>query len=197
MKTCKKCLVTKPVVDFPRTGGPKNYVRGECIGCRNERMRARQRANRDDAAVKNAQWRAKNKQMIKEKRRAYYLANRERCLAQSRAWQEANRERFLLQKGAWRIGMTVEQYLALLASANGMCAICGSTEVGSANKARMSVDHDHRCCPGDKSCGKCIRGVICNRCNTGLARFDDDPDRLLAAAAYLLQSRNVLDPVLL
>ena len=36
----------------------------------------------------------------------------------------------------------------------------------------------------DHTTGK-IRGVICSACNIGIGHFDDDPDRLIRAAAYL------------
>ncbi len=47
------------------------------------------------------------------------------------------------------------------------------------------IDHDHACCPGQSSCGKCIRGVLCVRCNTFIAHFenlvaDASVERLLA-----------------
>jgi hypothetical protein len=50
---------------------------------------------------------------------------------------------------------------------------------------RACVDHDHACCPGAKSCGKCVRSLLCASCNKGIAMFADEPQRLDAAAAYL------------
>ena len=70
---------------------------------------------------------------------------------------------------------------------NGLCAIC-QTEVYldgpySANKA--VVDHDHNCCPTQKSCGKCIRALLCSKCNPALGLMCDNPERLRAAAYYI------------
>lgn len=58
----------------------------------------------------------------------------------------------------------------------------------------MNVDHDHACCPDadSKTCGKCVRGLLCRYCNFGLGRFDDDPDRLWRAIEYLLRARERL-----
>lgn len=93
-----------------------------------------------------------------------------------------------------RYSITVEQYEARLAEQGGCCAICGRTQ--EENGARLSVDHDHECCPmKGRSCGKCIRGLLCNSCNTGMGHLGDDPDRLLAAAAYILQTRNVMEMI--
>lgn len=60
------------------------------------------------------------------------------------------------------------------------CAVCGDL-----NATRYAVDHDHMCCPGAGSCGKCVRGVLCQPCNVGLGSFRDDPVRLRAAIEYL------------
>jgi hypothetical protein len=49
----------------------------------------------------------------------------------------------------------------------------------------LAVDHNHGCCPGEKSCGKCVRGLLCDNCNQAIGKFRDDPELLLKAAEYL------------
>lgn len=106
------------------------------------------------------------------RRQASYLANWD-------SYAEANIRRY---------GLTMEKYRALLAAQGGVCAICGSADAGG--RGRFSVDHDHRCCPERlRSCGKCVRGLLCSPCNTGIGLLRDDPERLIAAAAYLTASR--------
>lgn len=85
-----------------------------------------------------------------------------------------------------RFKLTREAFDALLAKQGG-CAICGATEPG---RTYWHVDHDHTCCPGsEKTCGNCVRGILCGTCNIGLGAFKDDPDRLTSAARYLQDSR--------
>ena len=82
--------------------------------------------------------------------------------------------------------LSLETYDAMLTAQGGKCAICGADSPGDVRIGRFHVDHDHACCPGDKTCGKCVRGLLCRACNTALGNFGDDPDRLLAALSYLL-----------
>lgn len=63
------------------------------------------------------------------------------------------------------------------------CDVCKEPLERGRNK--IAVDHDHSCCPGLGSCGKCVRGVLCARCNIGLGSFRDNPAYLRSAANYL------------
>lgn len=78
-------------------------------------------------------------------------------------------------------GITLEQYDAMLAEQHGVCAICG--EARSWNRREgdiLVVDHDHTT--------GVVRGLLCHACNQTLGLMRDDPERLLTAAAYLVQS---------
>lgn len=80
-----------------------------------------------------------------------------------------------------RKGLTVHEFARLLAAQQNCCAICS----GDFGAHGPQVDHAHSCCPGLKSCGKCVRGLLCHHCNMGLGRFFDDPLRLHSAIRYL------------
>lgn len=48
------------------------------------------------------------------------------------------------------------------------------------------VDHDHACCPDKgRSCGKCIRGLLCPGCNLLLGHAGESIERLESAIRYL------------
>jgi Recombination endonuclease VII len=98
-----------------------------------------------------------------------------RCIP---CWSGSQKARPSYQE--WEIrrhGITPDQYAALLARQQGVCAVCG------AERDRLRIDHDHACCPGRYSCGRCIRGLLCARCN----RLVGAIERGIAAkaAAYL------------
>lgn len=66
------------------------------------------------------------------------------------------------------------------------CAICGTPLSIDGSGDRFHIDHDHVCCPQGRGCDNCVRGLLCQSCNSGLGQFRDSPDRLLRAAQYLL-----------
>lgn len=84
------------------------------------------------------------------------------------------------QKRLLNYNLNDTTYRAILLAQNNVCAICE----GPFDSA-PHVDHDHLCCPGPKSCGRCIRGLLCKLCNHAIGLFVDDPDILYAAARYL------------
>jgi Recombination endonuclease VII len=61
-----------------------------------------------------------------------------------------------------RYGISLRQYEEAFAAQGGTCAVCREPD---ARRTRLSVDHDHQCCPGERSCGQCLRGLVCRRCN--------------------------------
>lgn len=88
-------------------------------------------------------------------------------------------------------GITAAAYRRLLEQQGGVCRICRKPETATHQAGtlrRLSVDHDHRCCPGKKSCGKCVRGLLCARCNSAIGLFDEDPAILHAAVEYLVHA---------
>lgn len=82
---------------------------------------------------------------------------------------------------AERHGITEDRLHAMLRTQGGVCAICATAPAAG----MLFIDHDHGCCPGVYSCGRCVRGLLCPRCNSALGYLEDDRDRLRAALAYL------------
>lgn len=116
----------------------------------------------------------------------------ERCGSCRHIKQIADSTRDILLRRFYRI--TEDEFNAILESQGGVCAICKRTpeEAHRSGKA-FAVDHDHGHCPGNRSCGECIRGILCDACNRGMGNLGDDPGRLRSAADYLDNWKEVPD----
>jgi hypothetical protein len=75
--------------------------------------------------------------------------------------------------------LSFSRFTKMLLSQLGRCAVCMET------CRDLHVDHDHACCSGHRSCGVCVRGLVCKSCNGGLGMFRDNPESLRRAAEYL------------
>lgn len=81
-----------------------------------------------------------------------------------------------------RYGLSEDRYLEMYEDQNGKCAICKQDDDEGKS---LCVDHDHSCCPGRTSCGKCVRALICGRCNKALGIVKDDIAVLEEMTNYL------------
>lgn len=91
-------------------------------------------------------------------------------------------------RSARRHGMTHVRMMDMIRAQDGLCPIClVKLTPGTWRSANTTptVDHDHGCCPGQGSCGRCVRGVLCSLCNRMLGHAKDDPERLRMALKYL------------
>jgi|SRR6185312_1974714 len=159
MFICTVCGTEKPADQFYVWRG-KRFK--QCRKCRNRRTEARIRAQ--------DKWNDAN--------RVRYM--RERRVKVGRAY-----EREMTLRSTY--GITTAQFDAMLVAQSGRCAICRVDHAGQ--PTRFCVDHDHRCCPGSRSCGKCIRGLLCRKCNVGIAQLGDAgreaEEALASALAYV------------
>jgi hypothetical protein len=103
--------------------------------------------------------------------RVYIRSDRARC------WRSARQS-----STSYRHGMTRQELDDTVAAIDNRCQVC---RVEFSDDEPYCVDHDHACCPGSQSCGNCIRGFLCRRCNVGIGMFGDDSWRVYAAAHYM------------
>lgn len=88
-------------------------------------------------------------------------------------YSEKERKRF------HKYGLMPEDFQKLLASQNFQCALCPAKYKDD----QWHLDHDHRCCPERRACEKCIRGILCHKCNLGLGFVEkniEDIDKVLS-----------------
>lgn len=78
---------------------------------------------------------------------------------------------------------TIEWYQAKFAEQEGRCAICG-------RDGQLNIDHDHGCCPGEGSCGECVRDLLCVICNRDLGRYEN-PEWRAQMDAYIARHAKV------
>lgn len=123
------------------------------------------------------EWKLLSEFGVRKSRKDAPLTYCRRCSTdQVASYQRTDRARAV--RYAYKYGVTLEWYEATLAAQEGGCAICGSPpDAGDPIHPRLAIDHCHQT-------GK-ARGLLCFLCNSALGRFDDKPELLLRAYAYL------------
>lgn len=158
-KKCSACQNTLNIDQFGKT--KRDGYRPYCRPCDRQKNRERYAIRKLDPAWRELR-NAKHREHLRRNPRSYERRKKE--------WLKS------LYK------MSPEDYDNLLASQNGVCAIC--LQLCKTDRG-LSIDHDHSCCPGNKSCGKCIRGLLCSNCNRAIGMLQEDITIITRAIEYL------------
>jgi hypothetical protein len=158
VKVCSKCNKEKLISEFSKNGVNQNADghKGLCNECRNE------------------------------KRRAHYVDDSENLCEQVKVRRKKNpgaHRGYDLKK---KFKLTLENYQELADKQNNCCAACGDPDPGTPSGV-WHVDHDHKCCSGNhgRTCGNCIRGLLCRWCNLTLGNCGEKIERLKGVISYL------------
>lgn len=130
---------------------------------------------------------------IEEKREKTRLRNiawrkndPQKYLRAAAKYRKNNRPKLKEYRLKTRYGISSLEYASMLERQNGKCAICGHPEKAKHNHTktiqRLAVDHCHKT-------GK-VRELLCQDCNRGIAKFQEDPKRLQSAIEYLDKHRS-------
>jgi hypothetical protein len=173
-KACARCELVKPLDDFSPDRRARDGRYSTCKAC--YKVAAKAKRDADPAAHRAAVTKWKT-------------ANPEEAARHIREWHERNPE--VRPAAAWkghlknRFGITPEEYAVRLRDVT-HCPICKRSreEIGRS----FHLDHDHE--TGE------LREFVCGPCNQGLGLYGDDPDRLIAAAMYLMRHKGTLESLL-
>lgn len=99
-------------------------------------------------------------------------------------WKRANsvahNERLRNSRYKYRYGITLEDYNRMFAEQGGVCKICKKDDPGRKQSNHLAVDHCHKT-------GR-VRGLLCLKCNKGLADFNEDLELFKKAMEYLCKN---------
>ena len=143
------------------------------------------------------EWRNKNIDRERERKRQWDRDHREEKLAYSKKHylehrtEELKRQKEYRDKGGEKLKIRVKdgrlrrkynfsysQFLDMAKKQKGKCLICGIDLVfGDKGKGHAMLDHSHKT--------GIVRGILCQECNHGLGQFRDDIDILKSAIKYL------------
>ena len=179
-KKSRKCVYCKRLAS-------KAWYHEKCkdadwVAAENERKARYRRANPEKCREAIRQWSLRNKDRINEKARQRRRTNPQKYRDKQNKWRASVPDKVRAYNLQAQYGITLDDYLRMHEEQDGLCAICKCPEM---HRTTLSVDHCHR--TGE------VRGLLCNLCNTGLGRFEDNPELVAEALSYLLESENNAD----
>ncbi len=170
-KHCNGCDTTKPAAEFyaGKTKDGLGYYCAECT-CRRA-LEYKQKRPVEERQAESRAYYVKNKSVMNAKAQAYRQENRAATSAMTLDWKRRNPERVTAseekrrarKKGAESVGVTPEQWFAILAEFDHRCAYCLSP-------GKLSMDHSRPLAKGGEHSPENVVPA-CKSCNC--SKHDD------------------------
>jgi len=176
LRKCTSCGVVNDGENFHKGSPAKDGYQSRCKSCRNSYIVENKKRFPVDKSIASKAC----KKCFKERGSDKFHSNNSQIDGLSPYCKKCSAKKrksyYTLEYRASLYNLDINALKNML---EGGCMICGSHE-------RLVIDHDHSCCDKQNySCGECVRGVLCNRCNIGLAHFADNILKLHNAIKYL------------
>jgi len=160
-KKCSQCEQNCSLDQFPPDNRRKDRRASKCRDC--------VRINTEAYYARYPKAESQRRMRNAEHGKAWHQRNRSKQIARMR-WNRAKKV----------YGINKEDYENLLVAQGGRCAICRADSPGRDDQF-FAIDHDHAT--------GVVRGLLCQRCNSGLGFFLDNPELMREAATYVERSR--------
>lgn len=189
-KQCAKCREWLPEAEFHKNTSKSDGLQQRCRPCANHGQNERRWKLHPETARRVGPRRPHGESVKRDASGRKYCPGCAEWLSEPRFTRNPNTADKLQSrcitccanmKRQGLYSVTPERVAQMLADQDGKCAICEKDISES-----YYVDHDHACCPGRKSCGQCVRKLLCSLCNTGIGYLQDDAALLMKAAEYLI-----------
>lgn len=173
-KKCRTCQNEKQLEEFGNETKGKYGKKGTCKQCHSKKYAAR-----------DEEWLSSRKQRgreyMKQRREEYTPEQKKIELISRRARVEEKPWLYKSKSLMYRYNITIIQFWMILDEQEGKCKGCGTKP--SEQDKPLFIDHDHKCCPDNiKTCGGCIRALLCDDCNKALGNVKDSRETLLSLA---------------
>ena len=155
MKTCKDCGKRKPLSDFYTY---KNYVFSHCKECNLERGYSWVKNNPEKSRKYQKEWSENNRPKLRASYKRYREKNKPIVALHRKEWNDRERQKIIS---------------CLMPKQKGGCAICKKPF----GNLQPHFDHNHN--TGE------IRGLLCRRCNIGLAFIENEKGFAEEAIKYI------------
>lgn len=178
-KFCPQCDQWHHVESFGKSSKQRDGLRATCRECRSLQAAGHVRGRR---SIHNVESRTNLTACLDCLAWGNYTEREPRCYDCSEVARVGLAEYRRARNRDRMYSLAPGRYDQMLATQNGRCATCKrSPDAGK----HLVVDHDHRCCDRVGSCGKCIRSLLCHRCNMAIGLALESRDTLLAMVEYL------------